>query len=151
MAFEFWRRVDRTDTFHRRVQAAARQGLPHFLSQLENIDARRGFWRYILDKKDFSKWPNECKKALLQKAWYEGFTTLTHCPQAMILTLAATSLTLFALSFVVGGSLTIFTCLMTTALICAGSYLMDSSDDELDEVIEDNIGPEEEQVVSTLT
>lgn len=131
MAFQFWRKVERTDIFYLEVQQDAKRGLEAFSPRLEDRDVQRGFWRYILDKDDFSQWPRECKKELIKKALFEGFTTLTHYPQAMAITLAATSLSLFVLSFVMGTTLTFFTCIMTTALICAASYFMDS-DEELE-------------------
>ena len=129
MAFQFWQKVERTDQFHLNVQRAARAGHGEFLALLEDTTVRRGFWRYILDKDNFSKWPNESKKALIQKAWFDGFMTLTHYPQAMALTLAATSFSLFAMSLFTGATVTIFTCLITTALICAASFFMDDSDE----------------------
>lgn len=135
MAFQFWQRVNaQTDPFYKQVQQDAGRGLTHFLPRLEDPVVRRGFWRYILDKENFSKWPNECKKALIQKAWFDGFMTLTHYPQAMAITLGATSFSLFALSLFTGAAVTVFTCLMTTALICAASFIMD----DFDELVVDN-------------
>lgn len=137
MAFQFWQRVERTDHFHLEVQRAARTGLSDFLTKLEDPFVRRGFWRYILDRENFAKWPNECKKALLQKAWFDGFMTITHYPQAMALTLAAVSFSLFAMSLFTGAAVTVFTCLMTTAVICAASYIMDDTDELVDERSQD--------------
>jgi len=127
----FWNKTDYNQTEFRKVQQAAVLGLGPFMQVINSSQsARRGFWHYLLDKDDFMQWPFSCQKALVSEAWYDGFLTLHQHPQAMVITLAATSLSLFALSFVTGASLSLFTCVLVTGLICAASHYMDNSQTE---------------------
>ncbi len=136
MGLTFWSKVKETDIFYKRVQSAAREGLTPFMMQLNDVDVRRGFWKYLLDKNNFAEWPKECQKALFQQAWYEGFLTITEYPQAIAMIFAATSVSLFAWSFMMGASITLFTCVLASALICGASYMVDNQEDDLDESTE---------------
>lgn len=135
----FWQNEGRTPLVYQKVKQAGKEGLAPFLEALnESSVARRGFWEYILDKDDFRQWRGECKKALIREAWYDGFVTMTHYPQAMLMTSTATSLSLFALSIVLGTSATLFTCMMVSGLICGVSYMMDFLNDDPSYTVEPN-------------
>lgn len=130
----FWNTDQRTPLVYQKVKDAAKIGVVEFRQALnENPVARRGFWNFIFDKDDFKQWKAPCKKALFTDAWYDGFMTITHHPQAMVAVFAATSLSMFALSIIVGTSASLFSCFMMSCLIFGASYVMDYlSEDEPD-------------------
>ncbi len=127
----FWHQTQQTEQMYQKVKDAAKIGVEPFLAALNESQAtRQGCWLYILDKEDFKTWPRVCQKALFKEAWFDGFITITQHPQAIAITCAATTLSLFALSIVIGTSASLFSCVMLSGLICAASYVMGLINDD---------------------